>query len=159
LSIEQTTLAASECDSGDSGDRGGAVPSPARLLLQRAVRLGARAAVLQRPAIPGVEQVADGVYRRVVELNGDAGRLTVSKHPRRHCLIATVDGAAARHVDGAFARRVARCSTSLPIRPRSAAGSRAIRGSRRSSTPRRGCACRAHGRDSSWRCVRSSVSR
>jgi hypothetical protein len=110
-------------------------------------------------AIPGVEQVADGVYRRVVELNGDAGRLTVSKHPRRHCLIATVDGAAARHVDGVFARRVARCSTSLPIRPRSAAGSRAIRGSRRSSTPRRGCACRAHGRDSSWRCVRSSASR
>ncbi|QDW51881.1 DNA-3-methyladenine glycosylase family protein [Burkholderia sp. KBS0801] len=58
-------------------------------------------------AIPGVEQVVDGVYRRIVDLNGDAGRLTVTKHPRRHCLIATVEGAAARHVDDAFSRRVA----------------------------------------------------
>ncbi|KWF28748.1 DNA-3-methyladenine glycosylase family protein [Burkholderia pseudomultivorans] len=58
-------------------------------------------------AIPGVEQVADGVYRRIVDLHGAAGRLTVMRHPRRHCLIATVEGAAARHVDAAFAARVA----------------------------------------------------
>lgn len=58
-------------------------------------------------AIPGVEQVADGAYRRIVDLHGEAGRLTVTRHPRRHCLIATVEGAAARHVDDAFAARVA----------------------------------------------------
>ncbi|RQZ58486.1 DNA-3-methyladenine glycosylase [Burkholderia sp. Bp9004] len=58
-------------------------------------------------AIPGVEQVVDGMYRRIVDLNGDAGRLVVTKHPRRHCLIATLEGAAARHVDDAFAQRVA----------------------------------------------------
>ncbi|MCA3824819.1 MAG: DNA-3-methyladenine glycosylase 2 family protein, partial [Burkholderia sp.] len=58
-------------------------------------------------AIPGVEQVADGVYRRIVDLHGDAGRLTVTKHPRKHCLIAIVEGAVARHVDDAFAARVA----------------------------------------------------
>lgn len=58
-------------------------------------------------AIPGVEQVADGVYRRIVDLHGDAGLLTVAKHPRKHCLVATVEGAVARHVDDAFAMRVA----------------------------------------------------
>lgn len=58
-------------------------------------------------AIPGVEQVADGVYRRIVDLHGAAGRLTVARHPRKHCLVATVEGAAARHVDDAFAARVA----------------------------------------------------
>ncbi|MGU7769684.1 DNA-3-methyladenine glycosylase family protein [Burkholderia sp. MR1-5-21] len=58
-------------------------------------------------AIPGVEQVADGVYRRIVDLHGAAGRLTVERHPRRHCLVATVDGPAARHVDDAFAMRLA----------------------------------------------------
>ena len=58
-------------------------------------------------AIPGVEQVVDGVYRRIVDLHGDAGRLTVAKHPRKHCLVATVEGAVARHVDDAFAARVA----------------------------------------------------
>ena len=58
-------------------------------------------------AIPGVEQVADGVYRRIVDLHGDAGRLTVAKHSRKHCLVATVEGAIVRHVDDAFAMRVA----------------------------------------------------
>ncbi|MBU9150963.1 DNA-3-methyladenine glycosylase 2 family protein [Burkholderia multivorans] len=58
-------------------------------------------------AIPGVEQVSHGVYRRIVDLHGEPGRLTVTRHPRRHCLIATVEGAAARHVDDAFAARVA----------------------------------------------------
>ncbi|TCW81465.1 3-methyladenine DNA glycosylase 2 [Burkholderia sp. SRS-46] len=58
-------------------------------------------------AIPGVEQVADGVYRRIVDLHGAPGRLTVARHPRKHCLVVTVDGAAARHVDDAFATRVA----------------------------------------------------
>ncbi|KVN23392.1 3-methyladenine DNA glycosylase 2 [Burkholderia pyrrocinia] len=58
-------------------------------------------------AIPGVEQVADGVYRRIVDLHGAPGRLTVARHPRKHCLVVTVDGAAARHVDDAFAARIA----------------------------------------------------
>jgi len=58
-------------------------------------------------AIPGVEQVADGVYRRIVDLHGAPGRLTVARHPRKHCLVVTVAGAAARHVDDAFAARIA----------------------------------------------------
>ncbi|KVN60048.1 DNA-3-methyladenine glycosylase family protein [Burkholderia stagnalis] len=58
-------------------------------------------------AIPGVEQVADGVYRRIVDLHGAPGRLTVARHPRKHCLVVTVAGPAARHVDDAFAARIA----------------------------------------------------
>lgn len=58
-------------------------------------------------AIPGVEQVTDGVYRRIVEHGGEPGRLTVHRHPRKHCLVATVEGEAASHVDDAFAQRIA----------------------------------------------------
>ncbi|WP_179403023.1 AlkA N-terminal domain-containing protein [Burkholderia guangdongensis] len=58
-------------------------------------------------AIPGVEQVAGGVYRRIVEHRGAVGRLTVERHPRKHCVVATVDGAAARYADAAFAARLA----------------------------------------------------
>jgi DNA-3-methyladenine glycosylase II len=58
-------------------------------------------------AIPGVEQVADGVYRRIVEHRGATGRLTVQRHPRKHCVVATVEGAVARLADDAFAARIA----------------------------------------------------
>lgn len=58
-------------------------------------------------AIPGVEQVTEGVYRRIVEHGGEPGRLTVHRHPRKHCLVATVECAAASHVDDAFAQRIA----------------------------------------------------
>ncbi|MFC0402435.1 DNA-3-methyladenine glycosylase family protein [Paraburkholderia rhizosphaerae] len=48
-------------------------------------------------ATPGVEAVEDGAYRRAIEWAGDSGTLQVTRHPRKHCLIATIDGAAARH--------------------------------------------------------------
>jgi len=50
-------------------------------------------------ATPGVEAVEDGVWRRAIGWNGDSGTLNVRKHPRRHCIVATIDGAASRHAD------------------------------------------------------------
>ncbi|WP_176052149.1 DNA-3-methyladenine glycosylase family protein [Paraburkholderia caribensis] len=50
-------------------------------------------------ATPGVEAVEDGVWRRAIGWNGDSGTLNVRKHPRRHCIVATIDGAVARHAD------------------------------------------------------------
>ena len=58
-------------------------------------------------AIPGVESVADGAYCRIVDYRGTPGRLTVRRHARKHCLVATVEGAAACHVDDAFVARLA----------------------------------------------------
>ncbi|WP_027812237.1 DNA-3-methyladenine glycosylase family protein [Burkholderia cenocepacia] len=101
MSIEKTTIT--------SLANGGPVPPSAQMELRyKAPYDWARVLrFFSGRAIPGVEQVADGVYRRIVDLHGDAGRLTVTKHPRKHCLIATVEGAVARHVDDAFAARVA----------------------------------------------------
>ncbi|MGS0892916.1 DNA-3-methyladenine glycosylase family protein [Burkholderia stagnalis] len=101
MSIDRTTIT--------STVNGGDVPRSARMELRfnapydwaRVLRF------FSGRAIPGVEQVADGVYRRIVDVRGDAGRLTVARHPRKHCLVATVEGAAARHVDDAFAAHVA----------------------------------------------------
>ncbi|CAB3752392.1 DNA-3-methyladenine glycosylase family protein [Paraburkholderia humisilvae] len=50
-------------------------------------------------ATPGVEAIEDGAYRRAIEWAGDSGTLQVTRHPRKHCLVATLDGAAARHAD------------------------------------------------------------
>jgi DNA-3-methyladenine glycosylase II len=58
-------------------------------------------------ATPGVEAVEDGVWRRAIGWNGDSGTLNVRKHPRRHCIVATIDGAASRHAD-ALAAPIAR---------------------------------------------------
>lgn len=58
-------------------------------------------------AIPGVEAVEGGAYRRTVDYRGAVGALTVRKHPRKRCLVATVEGDAARHADAAFAARLA----------------------------------------------------
>ena len=41
-------------------------------------------------AIPGVEHVADGVYRRTIELGGLAGTIAVANEPARHRLRATI---------------------------------------------------------------------
>lgn len=57
-------------------------------------------------AIPGVEAVGDGAYRRTVDHHGAIGTLTVRKHPRKRCLVALVEGDAARHADAAFAARL-----------------------------------------------------
>jgi AraC family transcriptional regulator of adaptative response / DNA-3-methyladenine glycosylase II len=43
-------------------------------------------------AIPGVEQVDAGVYRRVVRVGGASGWLSVERHPRRAALVATLSG-------------------------------------------------------------------
>jgi DNA-3-methyladenine glycosylase II len=50
-------------------------------------------------ATPGVEAIEDGAYRRAIEWAGDSGTLQVALHPRRRCLVATIDGPAARHAD------------------------------------------------------------
>ena len=41
----------------------------------------------------------DGVWRRAIGWNGDNGTLAVRKHPRRHCIVATIDGAVSRHAN------------------------------------------------------------
>ncbi|MGH8777643.1 DNA-3-methyladenine glycosylase family protein [Paraburkholderia sp.] len=55
----------------------------------------------------GVEAVEDGAYRRAIDWAGDAGTLTVRLHPRKRCIVATIDGAASRHAD-ALAAPIAR---------------------------------------------------
>jgi DNA-3-methyladenine glycosylase II len=58
-------------------------------------------------ATPGVESVEGGVWRRAIGWNGDNGTLAVRRHPRRHCIVATLDGAVSRHAD-ALAAPIAR---------------------------------------------------
>lgn len=48
-------------------------------------------------ATPGVEAVEDGTYRRAIEWNNASGTLAVARHPRRRCLVVTVEGEASRH--------------------------------------------------------------
>ncbi|WP_323119213.1 DNA-3-methyladenine glycosylase family protein [Burkholderia alba] len=57
-------------------------------------------------AIPGVEAVEDGAYRRVIDYRGATGTLTVRRHPRKHCLIAQLDGGVARAADAELAARL-----------------------------------------------------
>jgi DNA-3-methyladenine glycosylase II len=54
-------------------------------------------------ATPGVEAVEEGAYRRAIEWAGDSGTLQVTRHPKKRCLVATIDGAAARHADSLVA--------------------------------------------------------
>jgi DNA-3-methyladenine glycosylase II len=56
---------------------------------------------------PGVEAVEDGVWHRAIDWDGDSGVLNVRKHPKKHCIVATIDGAASRHAD-ALAAPIAR---------------------------------------------------
>ncbi|WP_118184002.1 DNA-3-methyladenine glycosylase family protein [Paraburkholderia phosphatilytica] len=58
-------------------------------------------------ATPGVEAVEDGAYRRAIDWHGDGGTLCVRLHPRRRCIVATIDGDAAAHAD-ALAAPIAR---------------------------------------------------
>lgn len=58
-------------------------------------------------ATAGVESVEGDTYRRAIDWHGDSGLLSVRKHPRKRCLVATVDGAASRHAD-ALAAPIAR---------------------------------------------------
>jgi DNA-3-methyladenine glycosylase II len=58
-------------------------------------------------ATPGVEAVEDGAYRRAIDWQGDSGTLTVRLHPKKRCIVATIDGPAGRHAD-ALATPIAR---------------------------------------------------
>lgn len=55
----------------------------------------------------GIERVTDTEYTRGIHWLGDDGILTVRDDPHRHMLIATVDGAASRHI-GDFAPALSR---------------------------------------------------
>ncbi|MFM0216089.1 DNA-3-methyladenine glycosylase family protein [Paraburkholderia caledonica] len=58
-------------------------------------------------ATPGVETVEDGAYRRAIEWDGDSGTLSVRQHPRKRCLVASIEGPVSRHAD-ALATPIAR---------------------------------------------------
>ena len=58
-------------------------------------------------ATPGVEAVEAGAYRRAIDWAGESGTLSVRLHPRKRCLVATIDGPASRHAD-ALAAPIAR---------------------------------------------------
>ncbi|MCC8402083.1 DNA-3-methyladenine glycosylase 2 family protein [Paraburkholderia sp. MMS20-SJTN17] len=58
-------------------------------------------------ATPGVEAVEDGAYRRAIAWHGDSGTLSVRLHPRKRCIVASIEGPASRHAD-ALATPVAR---------------------------------------------------
>jgi DNA-3-methyladenine glycosylase II len=55
----------------------------------------------------GVESAEDGVYRRAIGCNGAEGTVEVRLHPRKHCLVATIDGALSEHA-GELAAPLAR---------------------------------------------------
>ncbi|SAL60796.1 DNA-3-methyladenine glycosylase family protein [Caballeronia telluris] len=50
-------------------------------------------------ASAGVESVEGSTYRRAIEWNGDSGTIEVTRHPRKHRLIVTIDGDVRRHQD------------------------------------------------------------
>ena len=50
-------------------------------------------------ATPGVEAVEDGAYRRAIDWAGDSGTLSVRLHPRKRCLVASIEGPVSRHAD------------------------------------------------------------
>nr|WKF57828.1 putative bifunctional transcriptional activator/DNA repair enzyme AlkA [Paraburkholderia busanensis] len=50
-------------------------------------------------ATPGVEAVEDGAYRRAIDWAGDSGTLSVRMHPRKRCLVASIDGPVSRHAN------------------------------------------------------------
>jgi len=55
-------------------------------------------------AIPGVEEVADGRYRRSIALEGSQGWIEVARHKRRDALIAVIHGASVKALPGIVAR-------------------------------------------------------
>ncbi|WP_345812402.1 AlkA N-terminal domain-containing protein [Paraburkholderia sp. PREW-6R] len=58
-------------------------------------------------ATPGVEAVEEGAYRRAIDWAGDSGTLTVRLHPRKRCIVASIEGPVSRHAD-ALAVSIAR---------------------------------------------------
>jgi DNA-3-methyladenine glycosylase II len=58
-------------------------------------------------ATPGVEAVEDGAYRRAIDWAGDSGTLSVRLHPRKRCVVASIEGPVSIHAD-ALAAPIAR---------------------------------------------------
>jgi DNA-3-methyladenine glycosylase II len=50
-------------------------------------------------ATPGVEAVEDGAYRRAIDWAGDSGTLSVRLHPRKRCIVASIEGPVSAHAD------------------------------------------------------------
>lgn len=50
-------------------------------------------------ATPGVEAVEDGAYRRAIDWAGDSGTLSVHLHPRKRCLVASIEGPVSTYAD------------------------------------------------------------
>jgi DNA-3-methyladenine glycosylase II len=50
-------------------------------------------------ATPGVEAVEDGAYRRAIDWAGDSGTLSVCLHPRKRCVVASIEGPVSRHAE------------------------------------------------------------
>ncbi|SIT42059.1 3-methyladenine DNA glycosylase/8-oxoguanine DNA glycosylase [Paraburkholderia ribeironis] len=50
-------------------------------------------------ATPGVEAVEDGAYRRAIDWGGDSGTLSVRLHPRKRCVVASIEGPVSGHAD------------------------------------------------------------
>jgi DNA-3-methyladenine glycosylase II len=50
-------------------------------------------------ATPGVEAIENETYRRAIEWGGASGTLCVGRHPRKHRLVVSVEGEAARHAE------------------------------------------------------------
>lgn len=48
-------------------------------------------------ATPGVEYVDDGAWRRAIDFRDASGTLTVSRHARKRCLVAQIDGPVSAH--------------------------------------------------------------
>ncbi len=49
-------------------------------------------------AIPGVETIADGVYRRTIRIGGETGSVSIRDLPASHCLEARIDFSGPRHL-------------------------------------------------------------
>lgn len=56
-----------------------------------------------RRSSAGVEAVEDDVYRRAIEWDNDHSTMEVRLHPRRKCLVVTLEGTIARHADALVA--------------------------------------------------------
>ncbi len=115
-------------------------------------------AFLAARAIPGVEQVVDGAYRRTVALARAVGTVEVRPvHAAAGCRRRCASRASPRSRPRSSA--CAACSTSTRTRPRSTRISPRIRCSPARCARGPACASPARGIPSSWRCARSSGNR
>ncbi len=102
-------------------------------------------------AIPGVEVVDGTSYRRTVAVGSEVGTLSLRPLPDTRAGRADVVAARPRRRSSGWSRAPGACSTSTPIRTRSAARSGARRSSPTACADGRACAFPGRGiRSSSW---------